>query len=81
MWSSSFVATISRACSAMAEHSTPITMRAPAFAANMERMPVPQPTSSTTFPRKRCPFSMMAVWYARVRAWSLSISSWMPKCA
>ena len=33
---------------------------APALDANIERMPVPQPTSSTTLPRKRCGLFMMA---------------------
>lgn len=36
-----------RANSMMLEQSTAITWAAPALAANMERMPVPQPTSST----------------------------------
>lgn len=33
---------------------TPMTLAAPALAANMERIPVPHPTSNTTFPRNRC---------------------------
>ena len=32
---------------------TAITLAAPAFAANMERIPVPEPTSRTVFPLKR----------------------------
>jgi len=40
-------ATIWRACPAIALHSTAYTFLAPALAANMDRMPVPQPTSST----------------------------------
>ena len=33
---------------------TPMTSLAPAFAANMLRMPVPHPTSRTTLPLNRC---------------------------
>lgn len=66
--------TIAAACSMISEHSTPMTRRAPAFAANMDRMAVPQPTSSTTLPRKRCALSRIARSYARVRTSSLSIS-------
>jgi len=33
---------------------------APAFEANIERMPVPHPTSSTIFPRNRCGLLMIA---------------------
>uniref|UniRef100_A0A0E9XJS2 Uncharacterized protein n=1 Tax=Anguilla anguilla TaxID=7936 RepID=A0A0E9XJS2_ANGAN len=35
-------------------HSIPMTFLAPAFAANMHRMPVPLPTSSTTLSLNRC---------------------------
>ena len=74
-------ATMMRACSMMELMSTPMTRRAPALAANMDRMPVPQPTSSTTLSLKRCLFCRMAFMYERVRTSSFSISSWMPKCA
>ncbi len=39
---------------------TPTTCLAPAFAANILRIPVPQPTSSTVFPSKRWRLSIMA---------------------
>lgn len=40
--------TILRAWSMMLDMSTPMTFLAPALAANMQRIPVPHPTSSTT---------------------------------
>eukprot|EP00953_Heterococcus_sp_UTEX-ZZ885_P031258 16421-Heterococcus_DN1.PRE.2 len=43
-----FAATICFACTAIALHSMPMTHFAPARAQNIDRMPVPQPTSSTT---------------------------------
>ena len=47
-------------------------------AQNMLRMPVPQPTSRTDLPRKRCGLLTMAARYEPVRTVSFSISSWMP---
>eukprot|EP00001_Collodictyon_triciliatum_P153098 26781_6 len=60
----------------MEEKSTPYTCLAPALAANMLRIPVPQPTSRTTLPWKMCLFWMD--FWLRVRTSSLSISS-IPK--
>ena len=48
------------------------------LAAKRERMPVPQPTSSTTLPLKRNSFWSIEFMYVLVRTWSFSISSWMP---
>jgi len=48
------------------------------LAAKSDRMPVPQPTSSTTLPLNRKALRRMAFWYVRVRTVSFSISSWMP---
>jgi hypothetical protein len=52
--------TICRACSAIDEHSMPITRLAPALAANIQRIPVPQPTSRTVLPWKRWRLVRMA---------------------
>lgn len=46
----------------MPEHSTPYTCLAPACAANMHKMPVPEPTSSTTLSLNRCGFWTIAIW-------------------
>ena len=48
--SSPLLSTSARAWSAILLASTPYTLRAPARAAKKLRMPVPQPTSHTTFP-------------------------------
>lgn len=53
---------------------TPMTFFAPALAANMQRMPVPLPTSSTTLSLKRCLLWNMEFLYVRVRTSSFSIS-------
>ena len=57
---SPLAATMPLACSTMPDMSTPITSLAPALAANMDRMPVPQPTSSTILSLNRCLFCRMA---------------------
>ena len=54
---------------------TPTTCFAPALAANILRIPVPHPTSSTVFPLKRCELLTMAARYDPVRTESFSISS------
>mmetsp|Transcript_35884 Transcript_35884/g.60469 ORF Transcript_35884/g.60469 Transcript_35884/m.60469 type:complete len:213 (-) Transcript_35884:958-1596(-) len=59
--------------------STPYTLAAPARAANMERMPVPHPTSITAAPLNSCGLPSMASRYAFVRTLSLIISRWMTK--
>lgn len=61
--------------------SSPTTAAAPPRAANIERMPVPQPTSSTRAPRTSAGLSSSAARYASVRAASPSISRWMSKNA
>jgi len=53
---------------------TPITFRAPDFAANMHRMPVPQPTSSTTLFLNKCLLWYIESRYVSVRTSSFSIS-------
>ncbi len=53
---------------------TPITFLAPALAANMQRMPVPLPTSSTTLSLNRCLLWNMELRYVRVRTSSFNIS-------
>ena len=53
---------------------TPITFLAPAFAANMHRIPVPQPTSSTTLFLNKCLLWIMESRYVNVRTSSFSIS-------
>lgn len=57
--------------------STAYTLRAPACAANIERMPVPHPTSRTTLPSKRAALDgcRMKERYASVRTRSLSMIS------
>jgi hypothetical protein len=57
---------------------TPTTCFAPALAANMLRMPVPHPTSSTVLPANRWLLFTIADRYEPVRTLSLSISSWIP---
>lgn len=51
-----------------------MTFLAPALAANMQRIPVPLPTSSTTLSLKRCLLWNMEFRYVRVRTSSFSIS-------
>mmetsp|Transcript_20063 Transcript_20063/g.49973 ORF Transcript_20063/g.49973 Transcript_20063/m.49973 type:complete len:219 (-) Transcript_20063:747-1403(-) len=70
-----------RVCRVMPLASTAYTLRAPARAANMDRMPVPHPTSSTTLPLRSAACASMAARYAPVRASSPIISRWMPRCA
>lgn len=53
---------------------TPNTFLAPAFAANMERIPVPLPTSSTTLSLNTCLLWYMEFRYVSVRTSSFSIS-------
>ena len=76
-----FARTISLACSAMVDMSIPYTCFAPALEAKRDRIPVPQPTSSTTLPLTSWGSSRMDLMYVLVRTESLSISSWIPKCA
>lgn len=57
---------------------TPIAIFAPAFTANMDKIPVPQPTSRTTLSLNRARFWNMALRYDSVRTSSLSISSCIP---
>ena len=54
---------------------TPTTCFAPALAANILRIPVPHPTSSTVFPLKRWGLLMIAERYDPVRTESFNISS------
>lgn len=58
---------------------TPTTCEAPAFAANMLRIPVPHPTSSTVLSLNKCGLFTIADLYVPVLTESLSISSWIPK--
>ena len=55
-----FAATSRRAWFAISVNSHAITFFAPAFAAQMLRMPLPAPTSSTTLSRKFAAFPRMA---------------------
>jgi len=66
---------------AMSENSTAYTYFAPALAQNIDKMPVPHPTSMTTLSLNKCAFLRIESRYASVRALSLIMSSWMPKCA
>lgn len=54
--------TMSIAWYTISDWSTPMTFLAPARAANMERIPVPQPTSSTTLSLNR-----VGLWYMKSR--------------
>lgn len=54
---------------------TPTTWDAPAFAANIESIPVPHPTSSTVLSLKRWGLLMIAARYEPVRTVSFNISS------
>ena len=58
----------------MVDISSPYTCFAPAFAANMLRMPVPHPTSSTILSLKRCALPSIARRYVKVRTESFNIS-------
>lgn len=53
---------------------TPYTCLAPALAANMDRMPVPLPTSSTILSLKMCLLWYMEFLYVNVLTSSFSIS-------
>ena len=55
----------------------PTTCFAPALAANVLVMPVPQPTSSTSLSLNRCGLFMIALRYEPVLTASFSVSSWM----
>jgi hypothetical protein len=57
---------------------TPTTWEAPAFAANILKIPVPHPTSKTVFPWNKCELSTIADRYEPVRTVSFNISSWIP---
>ena len=73
-------AALARATAAIsAAPSTPTTFAAPPRAANMLRMPVPHPMSSTRFPLTQEGFCSSATRYAAVRATSSSITRWMSK--
>lgn len=50
IWSKLLSATICLAYSTMLEHSTPMTLAAPALAANIDKIPVPHPISNTILP-------------------------------
>jgi hypothetical protein len=75
--SSSFALTIARAFSAIGAASTAYTLRAPARAAKRDRMPVPQPTSRTTAPRKTAGLRRMKPPYVAVRTPSCSMIWWI----
>lgn len=55
---------------------TPNTFLAPALAANMERIPVPLPTSSTTLSLNTC-----LLWYMEFRYVSVLTSSFSISCS
>lgn len=62
---------------------TPITILAPARAANIDKMPVPQPTSSTTLSLNKCQLLTIAFLYDFVYSSSKSTTnskqaSWIP---
>ena len=58
---------------------TPMTWAAPALAANIQRIPVPHPTSRTVFPLNRCLLCHMALRYVNVLTSSFNISCQSPK--